>query len=126
MKLRIEALLSVCLLLAGGCAKSQVIAKSEPAVATVKAEQPKEAPARIVATGTVINTVAAVVNDDIITLFEVNREAQPVIRENEKKGALDDAAHSKIRRLALDSLVEKKLVEQKIKELNIKVSEEEI
>ncbi len=126
MNLRIAALLPVCLLLAGGCAKNQVIAKSEPAVATVKADQPKEALARIVATGAVINTVAAVVNDEIITLFEVNREAQPVIRENEKKGALDDAARSKIRRLALDSLVEKKLVEQKIKELNIKVSEEEI
>src|SRR6185369_16641047 len=74
----------------------------------------------------VINAIAAIVNDDIITLYDVNREAQLAIREAEKKSALDDAARSQIRSTVLDRLVDKKLVEQKIKELNIKVSEEEI
>lgn len=73
-----------------------------------------------------INAIAAIVNDEIITLYEVNREAELAIREAEKKSALDDAARSQIRGTVLERLVDKKLVEQKIKELNIKVSEEEI
>lgn len=78
------------------------------------------------ASARVVNAIAAIVNDEVITLYEVNREAQPIIREAEKKELVDDAARSQIRRMALDRLVEKKLVEQKIRELNIKVSEEEI
>jgi len=78
------------------------------------------------ASARVVNAIAAIVNDEVVTLYEVNREAQTVIREAEKKAPLDDAARSQIRRMALDRLVEKKLVEQKIRELNIKVSEEEI
>ena len=78
------------------------------------------------ASALVINSIAAIVNDEIVTLNEVNREAQSAIREAEKKSVLDDAARSNIRLTALDRLVEKKLIEQKIRELNIKVSEEEI
>lgn len=78
------------------------------------------------ASARVINAIAAIVNDEVVTLYEVNREAQPVIREAEKQTTLEEAARSQIRRTALDRLVEKKLVEQKIRELNIKVSEEEI
>ena len=133
MKCQTAALLPLCLLLVCGCAKKQVVAKPDQPAATVKAEQPKieppkEAaqPTRIIPTGKVVNTVAAVVNDEIITLYDVNRESQSLIRENEKKGALTEEARSQLRRLALDSLIEKKLVEQKIRELNIKVSEEEI
>lgn len=78
------------------------------------------------ASARVVNAIAAIVNDEVVTLYEVNREAQPIIREAEKKELVDDAARSQIRRMALDRLVEKKLIEQKIRELNIKVSEEEI
>ncbi|MBC7962775.1 MAG: peptidylprolyl isomerase [Steroidobacteraceae bacterium] len=78
------------------------------------------------ASARVINAIAAIVNDEVVTIYEVNREAQPVIREAEKKAALDDAARSRILQTVLDRLVEKKLIEQKIRELNIKVSEEEI
>jgi len=74
----------------------------------------------------VINAIAAVVNDEVVTLYEVNHEAEPVIREAEKQAPQDEAARSKIRHTILDRLVEKKLIEQKIRELNIKVSEEEI
>lgn len=133
MKRPIAALLPLCLLLASGCAKKQVVAKTDQPVATVKTEQvkpepPKETmpPARIIPTGTVVNTVAAVVNDEIITLVDVNREARMLIRENEKKGTLNEEARSRLQRLALDNLIEKKLVEQKIRELNIKITEEEI
>jgi peptidyl-prolyl cis-trans isomerase SurA len=78
------------------------------------------------ASAAVVNAIAAVVNDDIVSLYEVNREAQPVIREAEKKGAVDEAARSSIRSTVLERLIEKRLVEQKIRELNIKVTEEEV
>ena len=74
----------------------------------------------------VINAIAAIVNDDIITLNDVFREARPALREAEKKSPLDDAARSKIRNSVLDQLVEKKLVDQKIRELNIKIGDDEI
>ena len=74
----------------------------------------------------VFNAIAAIVNDEVVTLYEINREAQPVINEAEKRSAIDSAARSQIRRTVLDRLVEKKLVEQKVRELNIKVSEEEV
>ncbi|MGD0586918.1 MAG: peptidylprolyl isomerase [Oryzomonas sp.] len=73
-----------------------------------------------------VNAIAAIVNDDIITLYDVNREAPPALREAEKKAPLDDAARSKIRQSVLDQLVEKKLVEQKVRELNIKIGDDEI
>ncbi|HIJ95093.1 MAG TPA: peptidylprolyl isomerase [Desulfuromonadales bacterium] len=78
------------------------------------------------ASAAVVNAIAAVVNDDIVSLYEVNREAQPVIREAEKKGAMNEAARSTIRSAVLERLIEKRLVEQKIRELNIKVTEEEV
>lgn len=125
MKQNLFALLiaGICLFLLGGCANKDVVVTKEPTDTTVKAEQPSVAP---VPSGKVINAIAAVVNDDIITLYEINREASPVIRETEKKTPLDAAARSQIRRTMLDRLVEKKLIEQKIKELNVKVSEEEV
>ena len=130
MKKRTYALLlaCLCLIVVGGCASKGAVVTKEPAAATVKVEQPKAIPAvqSPAPSDKVINAIAAVVNDEIITLYEVNREAAPVIREAEKKSALDAAGRSQIRRTMLDRLVEKKLVEQKIKELNIKVSEEEI
>jgi len=74
----------------------------------------------------VINAIAAIVNDDIITLYDVLREAQPALREAEKKATLDDDARNKIRQAALEQLIEKKLAEQKIHELNIKIGDDEI
>ena len=131
MKKHTYALLLACLglIVVGGCASKGAVVTKEPAAATVKVEQPKAAIPAVQSptpSDKVINAIAAVVNDEIITLYEVNREAAPVIREAEKKSALDAAGRSQIRRTMLDRLVEKKLVEQKIKELNIKVSEEEI
>ncbi len=116
----------LCLSLTGGCASNNAVVAKEPAAVTLKAEQPKTAPAVSISTGKVVNSIAAIVNDDIVTLYEVDREAQPVIREAEKKSALDAAARSQIRRAALDHLIEKKLLDQKVRELNIKVTDEEI
>lgn len=74
----------------------------------------------------VINAIAAIVNDEIITLHEINREAQPALRDADQKSPLDDTGRSKIRHAVLDQLVEKKLIEQKARELNIKIGDEEI
>ncbi len=117
----------LALLVMGGCAGNDAAVIKESATAILKTDQPpppsSDGPKK---PKNVVNAIAAIVNDEIITLHDVNREAQPAIAEAEKKGALNDADRAKIRRTALDRLVEKKLTEQKIRELNIKVSEEEI
>ncbi len=115
---------SMALLLAGGCASNDVAVTKEPAGVTTNQSNPSTDGTK--KPKNVTNAIVAVVNDDIITLHEVIREAQPALSEAEKKGALDDAARTQVRRTALDQLIEKKLTGQKIRELNIKVSEEEI
>ncbi len=128
MKRSVFALLPVCLCLVplAGCAKKQALVKEKPLPAAVKVEQPVIASQLVSVPGKLLNAVAATVNDEIITLFEVNHEAQSQIREAERKGALNAEERTRIRRAALDSLVEKKLVAQKIRELNIKVDDDEI
>ena len=116
----------LCLFLAGGCSQNEAVVTKEPAASTQKTEQPKPLSATKVSSGKVVNTIAAVVNDEVVTLYDVNREAQPVIREAEKKSAIDAATRTQIRRAALEHLIDKRLLDQKIKELGIKVTEEEI
>jgi peptidyl-prolyl cis-trans isomerase SurA len=116
-----------CLLMSGGCAKKDVAVIKEPVAATLKADQPGVATsASPVKLGKVLNTIAAIVNDEIITLNDVIREARPVILDAEKKSAIDNNTRSQIRRAALEHLIEKKLIDQKIKELGIKVTDEEV
>jgi peptidyl-prolyl cis-trans isomerase SurA len=128
MKQRTLAVVTIilALLMVGGCAGNEAAVTKEPAAATLKAEQIPPGSDGPKKPKNVTNAVVAIVNDDIITLHDLNRAAQPAIAEAEKKGALNDAARIQIRRTALDHLIEKKLTDQKIKELNIKVSEEEI
>jgi len=121
----------LCLLLSGGCSHTGAVVTKEPAEATRKAdqpraEQPKALRAANATTGKVVNTIAAIVNDEIVTLNEVDSEPLPLIREAEKKSAVDAATRTQIRRAALEHLIDKRLLEQKVKELNIKVSDEEI
>lgn len=128
MKQRTLAVLTgvLSLLVAGGCASNNAdVAKDKANVLTVKQASPSsdvpQKPQKLT------NAIVAIVNEDIITLHDVNREAQAAITEEEKKkGTLNDAARNLAHRTALDRLIEKKLTEQKIKELGIKVSEEEI
>jgi len=121
-------LLLVCAFLipVAGCASNKAAVEKEPSATTLKADQTKAAPVASAPRGRVTNAIAAIVNDEVVTLNEINRESLPFIREAEKKAPLDDSARSQIRRSALDRVVEKKLVEQKVKELNIKVADEEI
>lgn len=117
---------TLALLVVGGCAGKDAAVSKEPVAATLPAVQPSPTPDGAKKPVNITNAIVAIVNDEIITLHDVNREAQPAISDAEKKAPLNDAARSQIRRTALDRLIEKKLTEQKIKELNIRVSEEEI
>jgi len=126
----------LCLFLAGGCSSKAAVVVKEPLETTQKEATPKAEQAWIdqqkalaatkVSTGKVVDAIAAIVNDELVTLYEVYRDAKPVIREAEKKSAIDDAVRTQIRRAVLENLIEKKLLDQKIKELNIKVTEEEV
>jgi len=73
-----------------------------------------------------ISGIAAIVNDEIITVLELNREYALALKGAEKRTAVSPAETEKLRREVLDALIGKILVKQKITELNIIVSEEEI
>ena len=79
-----------------------------------------------VASAEMISGIAAIVNDEIITYLELNREYVLILKEEEKRGAVSPEAAQKLRSDVLNSMVDRKLVKQKIKELNIVVSEEEV
>jgi peptidyl-prolyl cis-trans isomerase SurA len=80
------------------------------------------------ARGDQLNAIAALVNDDVVTTAEVERETSLLIKEadRDKKEPLDEAGRDKLRSLALSRLIDKRLVDQKIKELGIRVGEDEI
>lgn len=74
-----------------------------------------------------INGIAVVVNDEIITSRELSLEYEAASREVEaREGVLSADAAGKLRTKVLDSMVDRLLVKQKIKELNIVISEEEV
>jgi len=89
-------------------------------IITLMAVFPAVAPAET------INGIAAIVNDEIITTYEVDKEAAVLLKEAEKNGPLSDSDKAKARTVALNRLIEKKLVDQKIKELNITVTDDEL
>ncbi len=78
------------------------------------------------ASAEIVSGIAATVNDDIITIYDVNRETAQLLREAEKRGPVTESVREQVRKAALNGLIDKRLVQQKIKELNIQVSEEEV
>ncbi len=128
MKQRTLAAVAISLTLAvmAGCSGNGAAVSKQQMEVVIKTDRFGSAAEKSDKPKSITNAIVAIVNDDIITLHNVNREAQPAFAEAEKKAALTDAVKSQLRRTALDRLIEKKLTDQKIKELNIKVSEEEI
>ena len=69
----------------------------------------------------VIVGIAATVNEELITTVELDKEYLQMQKELEKLPAAQ-----KTRSAALNRLVDKKLIEQKIRELEIRITEEEL
>lgn len=116
-------LASLFMLLAGCASAPPVVPESETRPLPVLSD-PKLPP---LSAGAVrVNGIAAIVNDDVITFRQVLREAQPVIVDAQKRGLVDDKARREIRLKVRDSLIEKLLTDQKVKELGIRIGDDEI
>ena len=74
-------------------------------------------------TAKLINGIAAIVNEEIITTVEVDKEFLQMQKELEKLPASEKMG---LKSVALNRLVDKKLIEQKIRDLDIKVSDEDL
>jgi peptidyl-prolyl cis-trans isomerase SurA len=77
-------------------------------------------------TAEIINGVAAIVNDEIITSYEVDKGVLLLTKEAEKNGTLSNVDKETLRKTALNRLIDKKLLDQKVKELNISVPDDEL
>ena len=73
----------------------------------------------------VIDGIAAVVNDEIVTTHEVDKTAALMARDEARKSG-PDTEKATLKTLALDQLIDKDLIEQKIRELDIKVSDDDV
>lgn len=76
----------------------------------------------------VVDRVVAIVNDDVITLSEVNEEGKPLLKqvaETTPSGDLESALEQ-ARQKIIEQLIEKKLMLQEAKKAQLTVSEEEI
>ncbi len=75
-----------------------------------------------------VDRVVAVVNDDVITLSELEKEGEPIYRDlaaRTPSASLADTLQ-KAREHVLDQLIEKRLVAQKAKAANLSVSDAEV
>ena len=72
-----------------------------------------------------IDGIAAVVNGELITTYDVEKEAALIVKNAGKKPG-PTLEQAQVRSAALNQLIDKKLIDQKIKELAIKVTDEEL
>ena len=79
------------------------------------------------ASGETLNRVVAIVNDDIITLHELNKKIQDLtgMAPVDLKGRSEEQYYE-TRRQVLELLIDEKITQAKIKEMGIKVDEKEI
>lgn len=73
----------------------------------------------------VIGGIAAIVNDELITNHDVEKEIALIAKGAGSKPG-PTVGQAQLRTTALNQLIDKKLTEQKIRELDIRVSEEEL
>jgi len=77
----------------------------------------------------IVDRIVAVVNDDIITLFELNRLFEPYAEKVRALGYQIDKERKmlfKVREDVLSRLIDQKIKDQEIKRFNITISEKEI
>ncbi len=75
----------------------------------------------------IVNRIVAVVNDDVVTLYELNQE---ILRNtgstSDALEAQDDERYIELRRNILDMMVNQRCAQEKVKELEIEVGQEEV
>lgn len=78
--------------------------------------------------GQLVDRVAAVVNDDVITMSEVNTEGRAYFKQINEKAppAQVEDALARAREEVLNTLIDKKLIAQEAARLNVSVSEAEV
>jgi peptidyl-prolyl cis-trans isomerase SurA len=77
----------------------------------------------------IVDRIVAVVNDDIITQHDIETTIRPYLENSKEQGLSPEMQRQAIARLrkdAMDTLIENKLTDQEVKRYNITVSEEEI
>jgi peptidyl-prolyl cis-trans isomerase SurA len=75
----------------------------------------------------VVSRILAVVNEEIITSYAVEKEKRNLLKEAERQQPPPDPQTlANLDEIALNRLIDKKLVEQKVRELDIRVGEEEV
>jgi peptidyl-prolyl cis-trans isomerase SurA len=77
----------------------------------------------------VVDRIVAVVNDDIITLFDLSHLLKPYVEKIEQANYPTETEHKMIYRVredALDQLIDQKLTDQEIKRTKIAISEKEL
>lgn len=76
-----------------------------------------------------VDRIVAVVNDDVITLYELNQSLQPYAERIKTLGYSSNQEHTmlfKVREEVLRKLIDEKIEDQRIKHLNIVMSEQEV
>jgi peptidyl-prolyl cis-trans isomerase SurA len=75
----------------------------------------------------IFNRIVAVVNDDVVTLYELNQE---ILRNtgatSDALEAQDDELYIELRRHILDMMVNEKCAQEKVKELEIKIEQKDV
>ena len=77
----------------------------------------------------VVDRIVAVVNDEIISLYELDRAFDPIlnkIKASRYPAAQEQQVITEVRSRVLDQLIEQKLTDQELKRFNITVSDQEI
>lgn len=79
------------------------------------------------ASAEICNRVVAIVNDDVVTLYELNAKMKEVTGlEPAELRKQDESKYLDARRKVLDLIIDEKITSEKIKELSIQVNESEI
>ena len=76
----------------------------------------------------IIDSCVAVVNDDVITLSEVNEAGKPIFQRIAEQAPPEQLAEAlkQARQTVIDKLIEKKLLVQQAKRMHISVSDEDV
>ncbi len=78
------------------------------------------------ATGEVINKVAAVVNDTIITTYQLDQRMAETVALDRDYAGLDEAGRETYKKKVLDLMIEEELIQQRAVELKVRASDDEV